>query len=348
MPPPMTSGLGGDAESAPSPMLPPMALASSEGAIVIACVTSTFLYGATLLLILQYFKSHAKPDPWHVKVTVGTLGMLVTLVSAFVSFQIYDMLITRGMDMMLGDKIPFYLIAEYICESLTAVITQHFFAIRIWKVGKNLGSSLRYIALPVVVLSCMQLGTGLVQVIIFQKAKFFSRLGDQQVLLDQTTTIQGTSCILCDVSISLGFSIILYSHRSGIKRTNSLVNKLILYAINRAVATGVCAIIATALLSKQSIKNYSLIPLLALCYLYVISTVSVLTAREGLRQEEDQATIQLPDLTSTVSPPNTGIPPSDEEKYNTLSSVPSASSRGTQTGFDIRMSTDDYACRRSA
>ncbi|KAF4619931.1 hypothetical protein D9613_004666 [Agrocybe pediades] len=342
MPPPIT-----DAGSAPpSPMLPPLAL-SSEGAIVVACVTSTFLYGATLLLILQYFKSHAKSDPWHVKMTVGILGLLVTLVSVFVSFQLYDMLITRPrrMDMALADEIGFYIIGEYICEALTAVITQIFFAIRIWKVGKNLSSALRYIALPVVVLSCMQLGCGLVQVVVFQKTKFFSRLSDHQLLLNQTTTIQSTSSILCDVSISLGFSIILHSHRSGIQRTNSLVNKLILYAINRAVATGVCAIISTALIFKQSTTYYSLIPLLAICYLYVISTVSVLTSREGLRQEEDP-TIRFPDLTSTVSPPRT-ISDAEEEKYdNALSAVPSASSRGTQTSFEVRISTDELALRR--
>ncbi|KAF4619672.1 hypothetical protein D9613_004694 [Agrocybe pediades] len=207
------------------------------------------LYGATLLLILQYFKSHAKPDPWHVKVTVGTLGMLVTLVSAFVSFQIYDMLITRPrkMDMVLADEIGFYTIGEYVCESVR-----------------------------------------------------YHRHGSDFQPIDDILLVRPSSFCIASVE-------------------------------------------------NQPLVPNRLIPLLAMCYLYVISTVSVLTAREGLRQEEDP-TIQLPNLTSTISPPNI-IPHSDEENItsdHTLSAVPSAGSRGTQTGFDIRMSTDDYACRRSA
>ncbi|KAF9547849.1 hypothetical protein CPC08DRAFT_755422 [Agrocybe pediades] len=263
--------------------------AGMAGAVLVASLTSACLYGFTLLLVLQYFKSHAKRDPWHLKSTMGILCLLATLVTAFLSVQVYDMFITQNGEVTLPNEIKFDVVGQYTCISLTAFITQIFFASRIWKsgrysislppvivtltpnsmvVGTNFGSLLRYTAIPVGILSTLQMSSGLAQVYILQKTKFFSKLGEHSAYLKQTTTIQGSASILCDVLISLAFSILLHSHRSGIKRTDSLVNKLILYAINRAVATSLCAMISTALYYNGSSGSYYLYAVLLLIIPY--------------------------------------------------------------------------------
>ncbi|KAF9539409.1 hypothetical protein CPC08DRAFT_824555 [Agrocybe pediades] len=321
----------------PPPMIletsaaPKSKFAAVAGAVLLASITSACLYGFTLLLILQYFKSHAKPDPWHLKLTVGILCILVTLITGFLSFQVYDMFVTQHGDVTSLNEIRFYVVGQYTCISLTAFITQIFFASRIWKIGKNFGSPLMYAAIPVGILSSLQMSSGLAQVYVLQSARFFSKLAGHTAYLKQTTTIQGLASILCDVLISLAFSTILHSHRSGIKRTDSLVNKLIMYAINRAVATSICAMISTALYYNSAHSDYFLLPTLAITYLYVISTVSVLTSREGLRQEADQ-TIRLSELTDTMFRSDTVLIGGETDKCESSAGAPRTAPQEKGTG----------------
>ncbi|KAF4619468.1 hypothetical protein D9613_004651 [Agrocybe pediades] len=195
--------------------------AGVAGAVLVASLTSACLYGFTLLLVLQYFKSHAKRDPWHLKLTVGILCILATLVTVFLSFQVYDMFITQHADITLPNEI---------------------------------------------------------------------------------------------------------------KLTDSLVNKLILYAINRAVATSICAMISTALYYNGSSGSYYfLIPVLAITYLYVISAVSVLTSREGLRKEAER-TIELSDLSDTTFRPDTVLISGEADKHELTVGAPGTASQATGSG----------------
>ncbi|KAF4619469.1 hypothetical protein D9613_004650 [Agrocybe pediades] len=195
----------------PPPMIletsaaPKSKFAAVAGAVLLASITSACLYGFTLLLILQYFKSHAKPDPWHLKLTVGILCILVTLITGFLSFQVYDMFITQHGDVTSLNEIRFYVVGQYTCISLTAFITQTFFASRIWRIGKNFGSPLGYAAIPVGILSSLQMSSGLgmyylyywfdrkdrnmmslallAQVYVLRSAQFFSKLAEHTAYL---------------------------------------------------------------------------------------------------------------------------------------------------------------------
>ncbi|KIJ44969.1 hypothetical protein M422DRAFT_251597 [Sphaerobolus stellatus SS14] len=162
-------------------------------------------------------------------------------------------------------------------------------------VSKSLRSRVRLMAVPVILLGLLQMGAGLALVSIEVISKTFSSLRSRRSVLRKVIILQGAATAACDILISISLCYVLHSHRSGIKRTDSLINRMIIYAINRGIATSICALMGAFLYYFAPSTYYYVIPQLANAYLYVISAVSILTLREGLREEINQS-FHLSDL----------------------------------------------------
>ncbi|KIJ30920.1 hypothetical protein M422DRAFT_267532 [Sphaerobolus stellatus SS14] len=167
-------------------------------------------------------------------------------------------------------------------------------------VSKSLHSRVRLMAVPVILLSLLQMGAGLALVSIEATSKTFSRLRSWRRVLREVTTLQGAATAACDILISVSLCYVLHSHRSGTKRTDSLINRMIIYAINRGIVTSICALLGAFLYFFSPDAYYFVLPPLANAHLYSISAVSILTLREGLREEIDQS-FHLSDLYTDTS-----------------------------------------------
>ncbi|KIJ44944.1 hypothetical protein M422DRAFT_30164 [Sphaerobolus stellatus SS14] len=271
--------------------------ARAYGPLLIAILISTFMYGVSLSFVLQYFKLEAKRDTSVLKVTILLLITLTTLETIFTGHQLYDTFITNTGNPALEDRIPL--------QYLTAFVAQLFFASRIWSVSKSLHSRVRLMAVPVILLGLLQMGAGLGTILTTLVAgraisKTFSSLGSRRHVLMDLETLQGVATAACDILINISLCYVLHSHRSGIKRTNSLINRMIIYAINRGIVTSICALLGASLYYLVPNSYYYQIPPLANPYLYVISVVSILTSREGLREKIDQS-FHLSDLYTNTS-----------------------------------------------
>ncbi|KIJ45015.1 hypothetical protein M422DRAFT_30180 [Sphaerobolus stellatus SS14] len=258
------------------------------------------MYGISLSFALQYFKLEAKRDTSVLKVTILLLITLTTLQTIFTGHQLYYTFIISTGNPALMDRISFSALGEYACTQLTAFVAQLFFASRIWLVSKSLHSRVRYMAVPVIVLGLLQMNAGLAIVSIEAISKTFSSLRSRRHILRDVMTLQGSATAACDILISISLCYVFHSHRSGIKRTDSLINRMIIYAINRGIVTSICALLGAFLYYFTPDTYYFMIPSLANAYLYVISAISILTLREGLREEINQS-FHLSDLYTDTS-----------------------------------------------
>jgi len=162
---------------------------------------------------------------------------------------------------------------------LTAFTAQMFFASRIWIFAKE-GRKLQYTA-PVLLLSCVQIVFGITQTVLVVRTAKYS-------LLESTariTSTQAGSTAACDVVITITLCWLLNTSRSGIKRTDGIVNMLILYAINRGAATSLAAVMNLILFIGIPDTFIFMIFLLPSSQLYVLSVVSMLTTRGTLREK---------------------------------------------------------------
>ncbi|KAF9528886.1 hypothetical protein CPB83DRAFT_853375 [Crepidotus variabilis] len=283
---------------------PKATFAGIYGAILIGSMVNLALGGVGFLLVLQYFKRHGRQDSLLIRATIATISILAILQSVFSSYQVYDLFVTKQGDAKKLNDIIFAVPAYWICGYLTSFTAELLFCQRIWTMSRRMHSKAGYFIIPAVVFALLQIGAGLALVIVMATSGTYSKMSQRTPFLMETTAVQGVSAALSDITISATLCYIFHSHRSQIQRTNSIINKLITYAINRAMATGICTLLTVLLFCFYDRTYYFIIFLFASTHLYVISAVSMLTSGEYLHEDADSTfhVSNLATVTSTLAP----------------------------------------------
>ncbi|KAF8997621.1 hypothetical protein BDQ17DRAFT_1329283 [Cyathus striatus] len=208
------------------------------GTELIASMINAPMYGLGMAMSLHYCKLHWNNDTIRIKGTVILLMACATIETLGVSSEMYHYLaVIHDVTRLDLEDIWYFSIScffgKYLGAFLTAFVAQIFYASRIWiceesqkfhtsvvdldvSVTDNMTRKWRFLPLLIVTLAFVQLGTGLVQGIYLQgtfpklitvQAVFTAHFGNQNV------------------------------------HTSSLLNKFIFYAINRAAATSICALL---------------------------------------------------------------------------------------------------------
>jgi len=248
------------------------------GCQMIAYMLDAFFYGVAMLLVAQYYHSHSGKDSKLIKGTVGALALLASLEFTFISHQMYVDYVERFANPPALDLIVFTAPSQLFFIYLTAFIAQCFFASRIWTVAKK--KKFLY-TLPILTIALLQISAGIAQTILVFGLGRFSLLHSTVKI----TSLQSGATAVCDIMITLTLCYILKEAKSGVRRTDGMIDKMILYAINRGVATSLCALLNLILFVSVPNTFIFMIPLVPSCQLYVISVVSMLTTRGALRAE---------------------------------------------------------------
>ncbi|KAH6892780.1 hypothetical protein BKA70DRAFT_1536441 [Coprinopsis sp. MPI-PUGE-AT-0042] len=255
--------------------------ASMAGAQMIATMVTTGLYGVAICMIGHYLFRNSRRDPLWTRALVAALGVTATLEAVFFNYQIYDDFVTKKDDPVARNTIPFSMPAKTVCIFLTAFLAQMFYAVKIWKWGRLIDNHFRFMAVPVVALAILQLGGGLIQVVVMGITKTLTVM---KVFPNQRSMyINGSATAACDILITIALVIILRSARANAtQRGRSVLEKLVIFTINRGIVTSVFALLSILLYDFASGTLYYLIPFSSNTHIYVISVVSMLIAQEGL------------------------------------------------------------------
>ena len=104
-----------------------------------------------------------------------------------------------------------------------------------------------------------QLGVCLAQYISFRRIQFYSELTHELAIQRAVSAVTAFT----DVTIACVLAYLLHMNRSGLRRMDSVINRLILYSFGSGLATGVLAIIALILtLASPTTFVYLLVDLL--------------------------------------------------------------------------------------
>lgn len=264
--------------------------ARQAGAQLVATMVTTALYGVAAYMIANYFYRHSHSDSWWTKISIAILGILVTLEAIFANHQMYDAFITNHDDAAAQDIIPVSMPAKTACIFLSAFFAQIFYASRIWKLGGLFESWLRHAVYPILALAFLQLGGGMIQVVIMCITKRHTVMWKSVNLNIRSMYINGVATAACDVLITIALVMIFRSTEvNATRRTRSLVEKLVTYTINRGIITSVFALLSIFLYDFASGTLYYLIPFSSNTHVYIISVISMLTAREELRENMNRS-----------------------------------------------------------
>ncbi|TFK16914.1 hypothetical protein FA15DRAFT_676450 [Coprinopsis marcescibilis] len=264
-----------------------------------AQMVSTAVTTLYVFMVAQYFFRHSRNDAMWIKVVVASLGVLATLETIFANHQIYDYFVTNNNDTDARNLIPFPLLqAKTACIFLAAFLSQIFYASRIWKLGRLIENHFRFLVVPIVALAMLQLGGGMTYSYIRDTSKSHTVMHERVSLNIRSMYINGAATAACDILITIALVVLLRSTEvNATRRTKTLLEKLVIYAINRGIVTRWCVFLALVLYhrAQRSHLFISLIPFLSNTHGKLSSIISRsqssirLTAREGLRENMDRS-----------------------------------------------------------
>ncbi|KAI0767693.1 hypothetical protein C8Q74DRAFT_1370425 [Fomes fomentarius] len=234
------------------PQIPPAALSSIKetlACVALGGILGTAIYGITILQTYIYFRRYTH-DTLALRGLVATLFALDTVTSSLVAYSIYKYMVIyveAPLDKYIN-TLP-SLRVENGVTYLIATITQLFFAQRLWYVSKN-----KYLTGGIVTLSICALGPGIALNVHLFTHPEFSYLGslDIRILAGFTNSLSA----ICDVVVAVGLCVYLRAGKSGFSRTNNMIDRLMIYAVQRGALTTICQfchMITTVALPSQFI-----------------------------------------------------------------------------------------------
>jgi len=250
------------------------ALDQTYGVTFLGVIFSAELHGVALVQAWYYFTHQS--DTWPLKLFVACVVAFDTIHQALIVHAVYIYLITNFGNAPQLLLIVWSMVVEVLFNGLTALFVQAFLILRIWRLSK--GNIL-------LTGSAGALCVGNFACVIAYVAKALP-----MTTYAELTTIKGLSLAInitgaaTDVLIAAILCFLLLGSRTGFSRSDSMINKLVLFFVNTGLITSVFAI--ASLISITTAPDAFIYILFFFCMgrLYSNSLLAVLNARKSIKE----------------------------------------------------------------
>ncbi|KAJ7682005.1 hypothetical protein DFH06DRAFT_1159968 [Mycena polygramma] len=275
-------------------------LANTFGALYIAVILSTILYGVGVLQFWMYIRKYHSHDVMIVKCLVVVVLICDTCQQALVCRAVYLYLSDIGdIYLHLGphsanigpavyedDLFPSLdslgtgsLMVPLFFSWVIATLVQQFYCWRIYKIGRSW-----VLAGAVSLLSgtaCVMLLVYLVDAIELESLTDLMALNTLGIIANVLTTV-------VDITISVVLVVLLHFAKTGFKRTTDMINRLMIFAFNAGLPTSICAILNNICLIGFPNTFLYLFFFLLVGRLYTNSILVTLNCREYINSADQE------------------------------------------------------------
>ncbi|KAJ6591045.1 hypothetical protein DFH09DRAFT_1358426 [Mycena vulgaris] len=233
-----------------APVIP--SLADTFGASLIGSWVAATTYGIATSQVFFYFSEYPK-DPLGMKFTVAVLWVLHTLQVVFTCDAVFNFLIVRAFNLdellqniwSLNLSLTMHLVIALLVMSFFLKIV--FLAaqpkLRWWLATLNVVAILLHAAFGIETIYHLFRAKDLIALHTFQKSSDLPMLGTQ---------------VAADILLASSLCFVLHRRRTTIKRTNSMLNVLIIYAITRGVIPATAALVELlVMVAKPNVLWYA-------------------------------------------------------------------------------------------
>ncbi|KAM5541171.1 hypothetical protein V8D89_005100 [Ganoderma adspersum] len=218
--------------------LPPAVLSGFKeaiGCLVIGTALSACIYGVSILQAYLYFPKSGQ-DSAGMRSFVAALFTFDTVSMCLTVVTLYDFVVTDFGSPALLFSVPPSLAVLNAFTVLIATMAQCFFAHRLWRLSN--GNKLLVSSVVLGALCSFGLGVAISEHMYYNREIAVLSSPEIQIL----GGIASSLSVICDIIIVAGLCYYLNSKRTGFKRTDSIIDRLIIYVINRGVLTAVCQV----------------------------------------------------------------------------------------------------------
>jgi len=239
------------------------------------------VYGITTLQAYYYYISFPK-DGLPTRVLVLLVWVLDTIHVTFMCHSVHSYTIMEyGNPLAIRDG-NWSLIASMLMNVVMIIIVKSFFTCRIFKLCHP--SRRWWVGGLIAFIVACHAGWGITTCVFF----FIRRNFESFQKLHQVVVPFVVFDVVSDLLIAAALCTLLWSHRSGFEDTNLIINKLIIFLINRCTLTCAVAITESVVFMVFPHTLYAFAIDFVLGKLYVNSLLAVLNSRSHLRPKTDE------------------------------------------------------------
>ncbi|KAJ3008837.1 hypothetical protein NUW54_g3004 [Trametes sanguinea] len=285
---------------------------------------SSAIYGVTCIQTFHYFRSpRLSSDKLLLKIIVTALWMLDTAHQAIIIFSLYHYLILNYANPASLLKEHWSIGTEIIVNAVIAFIVESFFVTRIWKSGcersplnnqlMNISSHTvsknAYVSGACMLFTVAHLSTSTCHFIIhglLYNTRPRSSASHESTISDQDST--GSSglgvAVLADVSISAAMVWYLHRGRTGLRKSDDMISRLIILTITTGSLTTTFVIANLIAYLAAPAQLYTLFFNFMLGKLYINSLLTSLNGREFVRGKDLSSQFNTIPLSTFQGAPN--------------------------------------------
>ncbi|KIL00285.1 hypothetical protein PAXRUDRAFT_8311 [Paxillus rubicundulus Ve08.2h10] len=270
-------------------------LDNTLGAFLIGVVISAILYGGVYALVPLH--PTRNPSLSHLRSNLVllpslSLGPVVAAVlisdschQALITHSLYIYLVTDfGVPQDLG-MLVWSLVVEVLFNGFTALMVQSFLAMRVYRLSNK--SLLATGSVMILVI-----GNFVLVVVYVARALRFQTFVQLTSLETLSKSVNAVT-VASDVLIAALLCLMLQKSRTGFRRSDTMINKLILFSVNTGLLTSVCAVASLVSISLWPDTFIYIGFYFCLGRLYCNSLLATLNARKGLRGDSHNDEMSL-------------------------------------------------------
>ncbi|KAJ7667665.1 hypothetical protein DFH06DRAFT_224399 [Mycena polygramma] len=252
---------------------------NTMGSALLGCIFAAGLYGVSCVQTWYYFNRYGSTDLWYIKTLVGVVFVCDSIHQALISHTVYWYVITNYSRPEALSNLVWSILLEVLFNGLIGLMVQSFLAMRVWRLS-NRNKALTAVTASLVL---AEFGCSVAFTIQSLQLKTWKELGELKGLSMSVNVLGAVS----DFFIALTLVYYLRRSRTGFKKSDTMITKLIVFSVSTGLLTSVCAV---ASLVSIIVWGQTLIYVafyFSLGRLYFNSVLATLNARNDIRASTD-------------------------------------------------------------
>ncbi|KAI5116846.1 hypothetical protein M0805_006078 [Coniferiporia weirii] len=260
---------------------PALNLDNTYGVLFIACIFMMALWGAGTVQLYYYHNRFAKIDEWWKKLAVFTIWALVSAHQGCILKPLYINFAKNFANPVALTRLNSASTETVVLAAFANALVQALFVTRIWQLSKK-----NYILTGSV--SGLVVAQFVATMVYFGKKRSFSE--DTQISSGVGAEHAATALLMVtNMVVAAVLVFLVHSTRSGFRRTDTTISRLVVYIVNTGLITGLCGL--AALITAFALPNTTVYVffLFIVPELYMNCLLASLNSREYLRSSPERS-----------------------------------------------------------
>ncbi|KAJ7237220.1 hypothetical protein B0H12DRAFT_113324 [Mycena haematopus] len=270
---------------------------NTMGSALLGCIFAAGLYGVSCVQTWYYFNRYGSTDHWYIKALVGLVFVCDSVHQALISHTVYWYVITNYSRPEALSNLVWSILLEVLFNGLIGLIVQSFLTMRVWR----LSNRNKYLTAVTASLVLAEFGCSVAFTIQSMQLHTWKELTELKGL-SMSVNVLGAAA---DFLIALILVFYLRRSRTGFKKSDTMITKLIMFSVSTGLLTSICAVasLVSILVWGQTLIYVAFY--FSLGRLYFNSVLATLNARKDIRaMTDDPEDLTFSLHTLSKGPPN--------------------------------------------